>query len=191
MRGEEAVAWVEKFSRLVKRKVRMYAINSPYEEGDYLQDAYEAALIAVKTCEAKGVSFPSAFWVTFKRVVHANKQGVEAMSAATGLEYRDDVYYDREGRFDSPEEFLLDRDSDKSGEMETILGLMEHLTLMERKVMICVSGLVWGRMTYSETAAFLNTSEGAVSQTFRRILRKAVLLRTQGPPTLPSREKPV
>lgn len=189
MSGEEAVAWVNKYRKFVMEKIRGYSGRSPYDEEDHIQDAYEAALIATRVCKAKKITFSSVFWMTFRRVIHAKTHGKGSLQTTDFQEYDDAVFYGGDRYFSDPEEEVLSSGVDNDPDTESLLELMEHLTLTERRVLVCVAGLTGGRMSYAETASFLGTSEGAVSQTFRRILRKAILLRSQGLPPLPSHEK--
>jgi len=184
MNGEEAITWVDNYRCLVKSRMKEHVYSSGYEEEDYFQDAYEAALISARICTKKGISFSSVFWVVLKRTVYTNRMGRGYLSQSDRLEYLDEVYYGKVSCFPDPEERLLARETARTPVGEKMLELAYHLTLTERKVLFCISGLVMGRMSYSETATYLGTSEGAVSQTFRRIMRKAVLLRAGKSPSL-------
>lgn len=184
MSGDEAVAWVDRYRRLVEREVRKFMVNSPYELGDYLGDAYEAALVAATVSERKGISFSSAFWLTLKRnasrvspCANARNASSVSMSEFDCREYSDEVYYGGDVHQPDPEEFLILRSDPDLTEESVLLQLMDCLMPVERKVLTCVCGLQGARMSYSETARFLGMTHGAVSQSFRRIMRKALQYR--------------
>lgn len=184
MSGDEAVAWVNRYRRLVEREVRKFMVNSPYELGDYLGDAYEAALVAAAVSKKKGISFSASFWLTLKRIAsrvtpcaNARKGSSVSLSEFECLEYSDDVYYGDDLHQPDPEEILLMDCDPTEPEESVLLGLMERLMPVERKVFTCVCGLHGARMSYTETARFLGMTHGAVSQSFRRIMRKALQYR--------------
>lgn len=184
MNGEEAIAWVDSYRCLVDERIRKFMTNSPYEMKDYLQDAYEAALLAAAVSNRKGLSFSSVFWLTFKRnalrvspCIDAKKDSNVSTSVCDCQGYCDDVYYGGEGYLPSPEEPLLNMIETEEAEEEILSHLFDRLMPVEKKVLTCICGLHGERMSYAETALFLGMSEGAVSQTFRRILKKALLFR--------------
>jgi len=145
-------------------------------------------LLAAAVSNRKGISFSSVFWLTFKRnallvspCIDAKKDSHVSTSVCDCQGYCDDVYYGGEDYLPSPEETLLNMIETEEAEEEILSHLFERLMPVERKVLICICGLhLHGeRMSYAETALFLSMSEGAVSQTFRRILKKALLFRTE------------
>jgi DNA-directed RNA polymerase specialized sigma24 family protein len=184
MSGDEAVAWVNRYRRLVEREIRKFMVNSPYELGDYLGDAYEAALVAATVSERKGISFSSTFWLTLKRnasrvspCANARRGSSVSLPEFDCREYSDEVYYGEDVHQPNSEEFLILRSDPALTEESVLLQLMERLMPVERKVLTCVCGLQGARMSYSETALFLGMTHGAVSQSFRRIMRKALQYR--------------
>lgn len=61
-----AIEWVGNNEDSVWRKIETYRIYSPYEDMDFLQEAYLSALVAVHRSAEKGIPFESAFWTIFK-----------------------------------------------------------------------------------------------------------------------------
>lgn len=184
MSGDEAVAWVNRYRRLVEKEVRKFMVNSPYELGDYLGDAYEAALVAAAVSEKKGISFSASFWLTLKRIAsrvtpcaNARKGSSVSLSEFECLEYSDDFYYGDDLHQPDPEEILMMGSDPAEPEESVFLALMERLMPVEKKVLNCICGLNGVRMSYSETARFLGMSHGAVSQSFRRIMKRAIQYR--------------
>lgn len=69
MNGEEAVAWVDTYRVLVRKKIWLLMVNTPYDLEDFLNDAYEAALKAAGVSSRKRISFSSVFWRVFRKNV--------------------------------------------------------------------------------------------------------------------------
>jgi len=184
MNVDEAIAWVDRYRKLVERKSRRFMENSPYDLEDYLGDAYEAALVAAAVSARKGISFSASFWLTLKRNAlrvtppgHAGTGGNISMSEYDCREYSDEVFYGGDVHQPDPEELLIIRSDPAGTEESVLLQLMERLMPVEKKVLNCICGLNGVRMSYSETARFLGMSHGAVSQSFRRIMKRALAYR--------------
>jgi DNA-directed RNA polymerase specialized sigma24 family protein len=184
MSADEAVAWVDRYRRLVEREVRKFMVNSPYDLEDYLNDAYEAALMAATVSDRKGISFSTAFWLILKRNTSrvspcgsAKSGSSVSMSVFDCMEFSDEVYYGDDMHSPDPEERLLSGSDPFETEEAILLRLLERLMPVEKKVLSCVCGFHGKRMSYAETALFLGMSHGAVSQSFRRIMKKALQFR--------------
>lgn len=184
MNVDEAIAWVDRYRKLVERKSRRFMENSPYELEDYLGDAYEAALVAAAVSARKGISFSASFWLTLKRNAlrvtppgHAGTGSNFSMSEYDCREYSDEVFYGGDVHQPDPEELLIIRSDPAGTEESVLLQLMERLMPVEKKVLNCICGINGVRMSYSETARFLGMSHGAVSQSFRRIMKRALAYR--------------
>jgi hypothetical protein len=65
----KAAEWVRENEKVIKGKIAKYRIFSPYEECDYMQEAFEAAMIAVTKSREKGIRFEAAFWKTFRHQI--------------------------------------------------------------------------------------------------------------------------
>ena len=63
----EAVDWVRRNEGLIKKTLGKYYMYSPYEEDDYMQDAFESAMVAVVKSKKKRISFESVFWQDFRK----------------------------------------------------------------------------------------------------------------------------
>ena len=64
-----AVEWVRDNEAVIKGNISRYRNFSPYEECDYMQEAFEAAMIATLRVKTKEISFEAAFWKIFRRQV--------------------------------------------------------------------------------------------------------------------------
>jgi hypothetical protein len=62
----EAAEWVRENEKVIKGKIAKYRWFSPYEECDYMQEAFVAALIAATKSRDKDIPFEAAFWKTFR-----------------------------------------------------------------------------------------------------------------------------
>ena len=183
MNGEEAVAWVEKYRGLVMNKIRLLKSNTPYDLEDFLHDAYEAALMALRISSRKGISFPPVFWVIFRRNVlrvtpcfrEKNRSDV-SMSVFDCQSYNDEVYYGGDAYLPDPEEFLIGEEAERNG-INILIPLAEQFMPVERQVFFCICGIYGGMMSQAETALYLGMSKGAVHQSCRRIMGKAVRFR--------------
>src|ERR1700694_5611018 len=67
MEFSEAVDWVRRNEGMIKKTIGKYYMFSPYEENDYMQDAFESAMVAVLRSKTKNISFESAFWQIFRK----------------------------------------------------------------------------------------------------------------------------
>ena len=61
-----ATEWVKKNESVIKGRTRHYLKFTPYEASDFLQEAYESALIAALRCQGKDLPFDTTFWTVFK-----------------------------------------------------------------------------------------------------------------------------
>ena len=64
-----AVEWVRNNEAVIKGNIVKYRNFSPYEECDYMQEAFEAAMIATLRVKTKDISFEAAFWKIFRRQI--------------------------------------------------------------------------------------------------------------------------
>ncbi len=64
-----ATEWVTQHEPIIKGFIAKYRNFSPYEEGDFMQEAFEAALRATQRSRNNGIAFEAAFWVIFKSQV--------------------------------------------------------------------------------------------------------------------------
>jgi RNA polymerase sigma factor (sigma-70 family) len=66
---DKAVAWVEENKAMIKGYIAKYRNFSPYEERDYMQEAYESAFVAACRCGEKKIKFEAAFWKVFRNQI--------------------------------------------------------------------------------------------------------------------------
>lgn len=63
---QQAAAWVKGHEKAIKGYIAKYRKFSPYEESDYFQEAYEAAMIAAVRSKQKQLHFEAVFWKVFR-----------------------------------------------------------------------------------------------------------------------------
>lgn len=63
---QQAAAWVKDHEKAIKGYIAKYRNFSPYEECDYMQEAFEAAMIAAMRSKQKNLHFDAAFWKVFR-----------------------------------------------------------------------------------------------------------------------------
>ncbi len=71
MNFSEAVDWVRENEATITNLIARFCKFSPYEEHDFMQDAFESALIAVLRSETKKITFEAAFWQIFRNRITA------------------------------------------------------------------------------------------------------------------------
>ena len=64
---KEAIRWVEDNAKIILGHIRKYLPFAPYDQEDYFQDAYEAALTAAQVSRDRQIPFIACFWIIFKR----------------------------------------------------------------------------------------------------------------------------
>lgn len=63
---QQAMAWVSQHESAIKGYIAKYRNFSPYEERDYMQEAFEAAMIAAIRSREKNLVFEAVFWKVFR-----------------------------------------------------------------------------------------------------------------------------
>ena len=70
MNFQSAAQWVMNHETIIKGFIHKYRNFSPYEECDFMQEAFEAAMIATMRSQEKDIPFESAFWVIFRNQIN-------------------------------------------------------------------------------------------------------------------------
>ncbi|BDV42645.1 RNA polymerase sigma factor [Geotalea uraniireducens] len=66
---QQAMSWVKENEAIIKGYIAKYRNFSPYEECDYMQEAYESALVAASRYSEKKIKFEAAFWKIFRNQI--------------------------------------------------------------------------------------------------------------------------
>jgi len=63
---QQAMTWVREHETSIKGYIARYRNFSPYEECDYMQEAFEAAMVAAVRSRQKQLNFEAVFWKVFR-----------------------------------------------------------------------------------------------------------------------------
>jgi len=168
---EDAIAWVDRNAKQIAGHSRKYLPFAPYDQEDFLQDAYEAALEAAEVSVDRQIPFPACFWVLFKSKVSAvtpnpgSKRNAGSCSPPrTTCDFSDFATekLDPSDIFD-PNESLSTIDVDQVYPL-----IREHLTSVEKLTLEAVIGIHEGPMKIKEAARHLGCSPSNIRQTLAR-----------------------
>jgi RNA polymerase sigma factor (sigma-70 family) len=172
----EAVDWVRRNERLIKKTIAKYYMYSPYEEDDYMQDAFESAMVAVNKCKGKGISFESAFWQDFRKNLslvtpNMNSTRYGSNSVPSCLCCVD---------IDITE--IAQREKTQELDLEGVYEkIRRHLTEREKTVFSLALGYSdKGRLTNYEIAEHLNCSTTNVREAFNKAFSRITRLVGEG-----------
>lgn len=168
---EDAVSWVDQNAKQIVGHSRKYLPFAPYDQEDFLQDAYEAALEAVEVSMERQIPFPACFWVLFKGKVSdvtpnpGSKRNAGSCSPPRTTCDFSDFATERLGPSD-----IFDPDESLSTiEVDQVYPLVrEHLTLVETLTLEAVIGIHKGPMKIKEAARHLGCSPSNIRQTLAR-----------------------
>lgn len=162
---EEAIAWVDQNAKQILGHTRKYLPFAPYDQEDFLQDAYEAALEAVKVSAERQIPFPACFWITFKGKISEVTPHPDSSRHAGSPSPPSTVCCSLE-LFDwgsSPSASLFSIDID-----QLFLVIRKHLTPVEDKILGLALGIREGRKAIREIARDLGCSPANVRQALNR-----------------------
>ncbi len=66
---QQAMAWVKDHEAVIRGYIAKYRNFSPYEDCDYMQEAYESAFVAASRYSEKKIKFEAAFWKIFRNQI--------------------------------------------------------------------------------------------------------------------------
>jgi len=70
---DDAIAWVNSYRQYIISRALEYVKHTPYDTEDYVQDAYNAAVSAVRACQQNPkLQFKGTFWAFFGRYIAMN-----------------------------------------------------------------------------------------------------------------------
>lgn len=166
--SEEAVRWVQEHAKVIQGHVRKYLPFAPYDQDDYLQDAYEAALTAVQIAKDRKIPFAACFWIVFRRRItevtphpRSKHHGGSQTPPTTICDSDADNFWDL---VDKREDFTPQVDIDR-----LYLTIRDYLTEVERKVLSRALGIYGGRQAIKEIARNLGCSPANVRQSLNRV----------------------
>ncbi|MRR22122.1 sigma-70 family RNA polymerase sigma factor [bacterium] len=164
---DKAVAWVEENEAVIKGYIAKYRNFSPYEERDYMQEAYESAFVAASRYSEKKIKFEAAFWKVFRSQISVITPAPDILT---------------HGSNSVPSHFCSDdlsavaekcvKGRQKAPDIEMIFqSIRHHLTKKEQQVLYWALGIgMEGQMSNYEIAERL----GCVVSNVRDILSRAL-----------------
>ncbi len=180
---EDAILWVDQNAKQIQGHTRKYLPFAPYDQEDFLQDAYEAALEAVNVSADRQIPFPACFWILFKGKVSdvtpnpGSKRNAGSPSPPSTFCDWTDFSRDEfdQATMDDNAESLSSIDIDK------VYPLIQHyLTPVEERVLELLLGIHDGPMKIREAARHLDCSPANVRQALNRVCSRLSALVEQG-----------
>lgn len=162
-----AIEWVRSNARRIWRKAENYRIYSPYDNEDYLQEAYLSALVAVNRSAAKGIGFEPAFWTIFKEQLGKMTPHPESSSGSSSIpSHLCDI------EIETVDILLEERGGEP--DIEAIYcKINRYLTKREQQVLCLALGITHeGRLSNYEIAKLLGCRESNVRDAMNKALER-------------------
>ena len=184
MTAEDAITWVDQNTKQIAGHSRKYLPYAPYDQEDFLQDAYEAALEAATVSTERQTFFPACFWNLYKGKISAVTPNPDsrckAGSSAPPQVFCDSFEY-------SLQQFSQE---DSTCHVEPLFNIdidhvypfiRQYLTKKEEQILETLLGIYdGGTMKIKETARHLECSSANVRQALNRACRRISLLVASG-----------
>jgi len=162
----EAVDWVGKNRKKIRGKIEVIRIYSPYDEEEYTQEAFEAALKAVLCGRIKLSPFEALFWKMFQKQIWIMTPNQGTSGSNSVPSHLCDVDIDT---VDFPQE-----EKEDGTDIEEIYDrISPFLTAREQRVLSLKLGLTYeGALSNYEIASFLGCSEFNVRDSLNTALKR-------------------
>jgi hypothetical protein len=183
MTAEAAIAWVDENVKQIAGHSRKYLPYAPYDQEDFLQDAYEAALEAATVSMERQVFFPACFWTLYKGKISAVTPNPDskckAGSSAPPRAFCDSSDF-------TSKQFVQD---DTTHHLEPLFNIdvdqaypfvRHYLTPKEEQILEALLGIHGGTMKIKEAARHLECSPANVRQALNRVCRRISSLVSSG-----------
>ncbi len=181
--SEEAIDWVDQNARQILGHARKYLPFAPYDQEDFRQDAYEAALEAARVSAERDIPFPACFWILFKGKISdvtpfpgSRRNAGSCSPPSTFCDWTDfstKVFGQATSADACPSQPIVDIDQIYS-------FIRPYLTVVENQVLELIFGIHDGPMKIRETARHLGCSPANVRQTLNRVCNRLSLLVQSG-----------
>lgn len=164
---QQAMTWVSEHESAIKGYIAKYRNFSPYEECDYMQEAFEAAMIAAIRSRERNLVFEAVFWKVFRSQISVITPSPDILT---------------HGSNSIPSNFCSDdltaisdkatKRRQKEPDTEAVYNsISHHLTEKERQVLYLSLGIgMEGKLSNYEIADHL----GCVVSNVRDILNRAL-----------------
>ena len=179
MVAEDAVAWVDANRGMIINKARKLKNLTPYDRTDYLQDAYEAAILATSVAQEKKLSFEACFWMLFRRQI-ANITPNPLSPRHSGCTSPISMYCQDVDTVTSNLRALPQEKTPHDVE-RLYMAVRAHLSEIEKKVWALALGVTRkGRLTNYEIARELGCSVPNVRQAISRVVVRMARMVKEG-----------
>ena len=169
MTAEDAVKWVGQNKGLFVTLAGKYLPFTPYDREDFVQDAYEAAIVAACVAEKKKLPFEACFWTVFNQAVRnvvPNPFSSRHSGSASPVSTLCDDVEEHSATLQSTEVDKPWHDVDR-----LYLAICEFLSDSEKRVWTRALGITLkGRMSNYEIAEDLGCSAANVRQAIQRVI---------------------
>lgn len=171
----KAMQWVQDNEPTIKSKIRQYRKFTPYDMCDFLQEAYEAALVAVLRSQEKNIPFEAAFWTTFRNKISVLTPDPNFTHGSNSIPSH--ICY---GDIEAVEQ--TSHRSEEGADIEAIFeAISHHLTARERETLSLSLGVAeQGKLTTHEIADLYGCSDFNVRDTLKRAFRRIKQLTDNG-----------
>jgi RNA polymerase sigma factor (sigma-70 family) len=171
----KAMQWVQDNEPKIKSKIRQYLKFTPYEMCDFLQEAYEAAFVAVLRSQEKDIPFEAAFWTTFRNrisVLTPDPNFTHGSNSIPSSICKCSI--------ESVEQTI--DESDDGADIEAIFeSISHHLTVREKETLSLSLGVAeQGKLSNYEIAELYGCSDFNVRDTLKRAFRRIKQLADNG-----------
>ena len=173
MTVQDAIHWVDNHLRIIKKQARTFAQYTPYDPDDYIQNAYEAAIIASATIRDDD-DFEGYFWTIFRRIASSitpNPSSTTSFSCSSSpprafcQEMTEEVKNELV--------FISEHEEKTNPPIEKIfLSISNFLTTREKQVWRNVLEIGGGRDLINEVASKEDCSPQNIRNTINRSLKK-------------------
>lgn len=161
-----AADWVRNNEYRIRRKFRRHLKFSPYEDEDYLQEAYLSAFVAVRRSDWKGIPFEAAFWIIFSE--HIGKMTPNHKRGSSGSKSVPSCLC----KVEISSTVIALEEMKEMPDIEAIYQKIScYLTSRERSVLSIALGITYeGNMSNYEIAELLGCSESNVRDALKKAL---------------------
>ncbi|TYO96805.1 hypothetical protein EDC39_11293 [Geothermobacter ehrlichii] len=170
MTAEDAVTWVNRNAHAIRGHIRKYLPFVPYDQEDFMQDAFEAALIAARIASEREIPFAACFWVTLRSKISSVTPHPESAHHSGSSSPPSTLCSSEDGldRVEARPPSITDRI-----DMDRLFWMISRfLTQKESRVLGMAIGLDGGRRGIREIARILGCTPANVRQTLSRAYQR-------------------
>lgn len=181
--SDDAISWVDQNAKKIAGHSRKYLPFAPYDQEDFLQDAYEAALEAVLISTERQIPFPACFWVLYKSKISAvtpnpsSRRNAGSSSPPRSIcdwsDFSAALFEQADSSDRSTRRLNIDID-------QIYPLIRQFLTSVEERILEALLGIHTGPMKIKETARHLGCSPANIRQALNRACNRISQLIANG-----------